>query len=88
MVEKAPSESDFAEAWGRSFGGVPSEVESLGSVRHLFSHRKLQLEVFRVEAEGRGEGDGAWIELELIEKLALSKLTEKVWSLVARQGPI
>ena len=87
MLDCQPDKGAFMESWRESFGDAPSGVSRLGSVRHLFSHRKLKLEVFRVESAGAGEGDGTWQEWKSLEELALPKLTEKVWDLAVRQAP-
>ena len=83
MLDAPPGSDALWASWRESFGEPPSQVAALGSVRHVFSHLKLRLEVFEVDAVGPGVGDGVWKDWRALDSLAVSKLTRKVWALVA-----
>ncbi|HMV67596.1 MAG TPA: hypothetical protein PKA64_12155, partial [Myxococcota bacterium] len=64
-------------------------ADALGAVQHVFTHRRLTLEVFVVEGgEGRLAGDRSYDDLAWVDAsrpgVPLSRLTEKVLALAGR----
>ena len=56
--------------------------EHLGTVRHVFSHRKLTMEVYLLTGEFEQIGEaGVWLDPTEASPVALSKLTQKVLAL-------
>ena len=74
------SEGRFQEFWGGEVAEVGSQgMESVGSVRHVFSHRKLTLAVYCVADSGAEPEGGRWVSLaDPGSEVALSRLTQKV----------
>lgn len=72
----------------RRTGLVVRVTGALGSVMHVFTHRRLELGVYTVEGDGRLVSDGSYDELAWVDgarpEVPLSRLTEKVLEL-ARQ---
>ena len=65
---------------------------SLGTVRHVFTHRDLRLKIYPVEITGgilRVSGYPAhrWIRVGEAKRFALSALTEKVCERLMGPGP-
>lgn len=70
-------------------GLTATRFVSLGTVRHVFTHRDLTIEVFAAQqVRGRlrmaGDGEAAWVNPHGIQKLALSTLDRKILQLVLK----
>ncbi len=68
---------DGWSAQGDGSGEVPfaGQAESLGAVRHVFTHASLTLEVVRIEADPVGEGE--WWPLSAFDEAGLPTLYAK-----------
>ncbi len=76
----APPRQGLLAAFERTLGLRLSGGQELGSVVHVFTHRRLTLSVWEVEAEGEpGEAapEHRWVPLEELAALGLPKLTRK-----------
>ena len=66
-------------------GVRPKAVSTRGAVRHLFTHRDVTAEVFRVDATppgGRpGAADRRWVGAQDLETLGVSSFTRKTIAL-------
>ncbi|UAB77688.1 A/G-specific adenine glycosylase [Erythrobacter sp. SCSIO 43205] len=60
-------------------GEVPlaGEIESLGAVRHTFTHAHLTLDVVAISGDGAPQGEGEWWPVETIEEAGLPTLFAK-----------
>lgn len=85
-----PFSSEVADAsalrsfWQKSVAPLgPEPLEELGAVKHVFSHRKLTMRIFRVPDSGGEPKGGRWVSLTAPgEEVALSRLTRKVMEAV------
>ena len=83
------TDGDDVAALVQSLGLTTTQAETLGTVRHVFSHRKLTLTVVRVSARGEPTGTGPYDEVRWVPEeapeVALSRLAHKVLELASAQ---
>lgn len=89
IEEREPSESGLRRCLQETLALEVSRIEAQGQVEHLFSHRKLKLEIYRAhEAKGRirrsGLAEHRWVTPSSIENLAYGGPTRKALALLGQ----
>lgn len=78
-----PDDGWSAQADGSGDAPQSGKTESLGAVRHVFTHASLTLEVMRLDGDPSGEGE--WWPIAQIERAGLPTLFAKAARLVLAQ---
>jgi A/G-specific adenine glycosylase len=69
--------------------GCGTEVTSLGNIRHIYSHFRLQADIYQVDIADRlrrTEGEYRWFSLEELKKIALHGAHKKVLMVLVNIG--
>jgi len=77
VTSGAPREA--AQRLATAAGARAAQVDHRGAVRHVFTHRDVTAEVFRVEVArpGRARADHRWVAVEGLGALGISTFTRK-----------
>jgi A/G-specific adenine glycosylase len=81
-----PDDGWSARADGDGAPPLVGAWESLGAVRHTFTHAHLTLEVRRIETDASPEGEGQWWPLDRLAEAGLPTLFAKAAALALAQA--
>jgi A/G-specific adenine glycosylase len=89
--EEVASDESSSSALARALAPLGLALDrvgnSLGAIRHIFTHRDVTARVVRVTARGQARDPGRWVQTASMGHLALSTFTRKTLSLVPTQDP-
>jgi len=69
--------------------GVVGKLENLGSINHVYSHFRLQLQIYKISLDDWPRvagGEGGWYSFSQLEELALHGAHKKALGLVPKTG--